>query len=214
MRKNPNEGDGWMTKIPKKVQHGLPAQFQRACTMSRLAITAGEPRGGTSSRSVYGAVASASEHTYDVWRKGSQHRWERERPRYALCDAGDNAGMPPACGPDEQRAARGQVEQTRPREGDAIGLKGLGDQESDDLDAMERAMLGEPKKPAVARPKKAAASSDPSSADGSDEEDEDEDDDGSDDEDDSSSAPAPRPTKPVANTKVVMKAMKVTKVKN
>ena len=112
--------------------------------------------------------------------------------------------MPPVRGPDEQRAARGQVKQTRPREGDAIGLKALGDQESDDIDAMERAVLGEPKKPAVARPKKAAASSDPSSADGSDEEDEDEDDDGSDDEDVSSSAPAPQPTKPVAITKAVM----------
>ena len=149
MRKNPYEGDAWMSKIPTKVQHGLPVQFQRA-------FTAGEPSGGTSSRAVYGAVAGASEHTDDVWRKGSQHRWERERPRYALCDAGVNAGMPPARGPNEQRAARGQVEQARPREGDASGLKALGDQESDDLDAMERAMLtkGEPTKPAEARPKK------------------------------------------------------------
>ena len=99
-----------MTQIPEKVQHGLHGQPQRVCAMSRLAITAGEPRGGMPSRSVYGATASAREHTDDDWRKGPHHRWERERPRYALCDAGDNAGKPPAHDLDEQRAARGQVE--------------------------------------------------------------------------------------------------------
>ena len=130
-----------MSKIPKKVQRGVPAQFQRVCTMSRLAITAGEPRDGTSSRAVYGAVASTIDHTDDVCRKGHQHRRERERPRYALCDVGDDVDMPPARGPDEQRAARDHVEQARPRGDDVNELKALGDQASDDRDAMERAML-------------------------------------------------------------------------
>jgi hypothetical protein len=137
MRKQSYGDDGsWMSQIPKKLQHQMPLALQRACTMSRLATTPFTPGGAAASgRDVYGAPPHTTENTSDVWRRGSNNVWERERP--AL---GDGAGTekPPARPEIDVRSDCARLEQGHSRTLPKTTTGGA----SDDLDAMERAMLG------------------------------------------------------------------------
>lgn len=172
------------------------------------------------SRNVYGVTADDSA---DIWRKGSNNRWERERAHHqaALCDSGaaeqggarGTDGVSPARDPAEQRDARDTAEQDRPHAGGGNKRKAAGLRaEADELDEMEHAMLhgGGTKTTKAARPKKKAATSSDASGDDDDDEEEEEEGDASGDDDDASSAPAPK-TKAVASSKLAMKAMKVGK---